>query len=309
MAAEHSVSIPSPEPRHHRAESFPIVRRYRVVTFDFDSRALLLGMQIDEGWEEQVKDLHRHNKEQIVDGLIEQFGRLNIELKVQNFIDLGPAPFSIIAYHNKFFGQIRHSFVVGAYYPALTGSCALGERILNYLILSLRGYYRRTPEYKSVYRNASFDNWKVPIDALRAWGVLLPKAAEGFEKLWTLRKEFIHFRPGIETNDRQLALDCIQVLSRIIVEQFPGDGPQPWFIQNAPGVSFIKKEAEEWPFVREVYLPNSFLVSPYHYVDSQDGKFIVRDDTDCPDRRVSDDEFVRVYTESIGKRVVSVTRK
>lgn len=54
-------------------------------------------------------------------------------------------------------------------YPALVGACALGERILNHLILDLRGAYAHTPEYKRVHRKDSFDDWRVPIDTLAAW--------------------------------------------------------------------------------------------------------------------------------------------
>ena len=62
-------------------------------------------------------------------------------------------------------------------YPALTGACALGERILNYLILNLRDDFHSTPEYKQVYRKDSFDQWDAPINALASWGVLLPEVA------------------------------------------------------------------------------------------------------------------------------------
>jgi hypothetical protein len=77
---------------------------------------------------------------------------------------------TVLAYHNQFFDQARRSFVIGAYYPALVSACALGERILNHLILDLRGFYKNKPEYRQVYRKESFDNWQIPVDTLEAWG-------------------------------------------------------------------------------------------------------------------------------------------
>ena len=39
------------------------MKRYRVSAFDFDSRPLILAMEIKEDWEEKVKAQHRANKE------------------------------------------------------------------------------------------------------------------------------------------------------------------------------------------------------------------------------------------------------
>jgi len=49
----------------------------------------------------------------------------------------------VIAYHNSFLRRVRDAFASGNYYPALTAGCALGERILNHLILDLREEFRR----------------------------------------------------------------------------------------------------------------------------------------------------------------------
>jgi hypothetical protein len=121
------------------------VKRYRVLCFDFDSRANLLSQEIEEHWDEEVKAQLRTNKERITSGLTNEYGPSHFNVKLQNFVDLGPKPFSIVAFHNKFFEQCRKAFIVGAYYPALTGACALGERLLNHLILQLRDEFKATP--------------------------------------------------------------------------------------------------------------------------------------------------------------------
>ncbi|OGP50216.1 MAG: hypothetical protein A2Y79_07875 [Deltaproteobacteria bacterium RBG_13_43_22] len=112
------------------------MRRHRILAFfDFDTRSRRLTEPIREEWEESIKAQHRQNRENIVRRLKSEFGKVEIDQKIQNFVDLGTKPVSIIAFHNAFFSQVRSSFVVGSYYPALTGACALGERILNHLIL------------------------------------------------------------------------------------------------------------------------------------------------------------------------------
>src|SRR5262245_53677490 len=127
------------------------MKRYRIFTFDLDRRALTLTQYVSESWDEDAKRMHQQNEIQTIAGLLMQFGSYASEAKIQNFIDLGPKPISILAFHNKFFDQVRNAFVVGAYYPALTAACALGERILNHLILLLREDFKATPEYKKVY--------------------------------------------------------------------------------------------------------------------------------------------------------------
>lgn len=275
------------------------MKRHRALNYDMDFRAAQLSRQIDEAWEPNVQDLHRRNYEQTVQSFVREFGEWNLEAKLQNFIELGNGPFSVIAFHNTFFRQVRYAFVIGSYYPGLTGACALGERVLNLLVLNLREFYRSTPEYKKVYRKSSFDNWQLAIDTLETWGVLLPNAAANFRALARIRNQAIHFNPATDHNDRELALTAIRTLSQIIDEQFTVFGRRPWFIPGTPGVSFIRKESEIDPFVRTLYLPNCALVGSYHTLEFEatpDGtKCIVHDDYDYEPIEVSDEQFAELF--------------
>jgi hypothetical protein len=161
-------------------------RRHLSYTMDFDTRALVFD-EPGPGWNEETRRIHYENQERVKIGLSLEFGSDHLDKKIENFIAIGTKPFSVIAYHNQFFDQSRRSFVIGAYYPALVSACALGERILNHLILDMRNYYTSTPEYKSVSRKSSFDNWEKPIATLEAWNILLPQSAVEFRALWELR--------------------------------------------------------------------------------------------------------------------------
>jgi len=270
------------------------MKRYRILSFDFDSRAMSLTGEIQDQWEEHVKASHRAERERTVAGLIREFGEAAAQVKVQNFADLGPK-LSILAFHNKFFQQIRHSFVIGGYFPALTGACALGERILNHLVLLLRDDFKASPAYKQVYRKDSFDRWEKAIRALDSWSVLLPHAVDKFRQLERVRNRAIHFDPVTDREDRPLALNAIKLLSDIISSQFSAFGRQPWFL-SVPGEMYIKKSAESEPFVRRVYLPNCRLLGPYHIVEeiTPDLRMLIRDDYRYQDREVSDEEFVKL---------------
>src|SRR5437762_1715360 len=266
------------------------MKRFRILGFDFDARVHTLTTEIQENWEDNVKKLHMQNRAKTEQGLVWQFGVAAADQKRQNFIDLGPKRLSILAFHNKFFEQIRISFVMGAYYPALTASCALGERILNYLILILRDDFKSTPQYKRVHNKDSFDNWDTAIDTLAAWDVLLPDVVLEFRKLRDRRNDAIHFRPEVDENDRALALNAISSLGSVIGNQFCAFGPQPWFIPDIPGEIYIKKDWESRPFIRKVYLPNCVAVGPQHKIESV-MPWRVKDDFAYEERDITDKEF------------------
>ncbi len=268
-------------------------RRHLSYTMDFDTRAYLLEEPKD-GWTDEARSLHFKNRERLRGGLEREFGSDRLDKKIENFAAIGSKPFSILSYHNQFFDQVRRAFVIGAYYPALVGACALGERVLNHLVLDLRAFYKNTPEYKRIYRKESFDNWQIPIDALEAWNVLLPKAVAEFRALMNLRHRSVHFNAGTHATLREDALAAIHHMREIIDQQFATFANRPWFILGTRGHVFIKREWEEHPFIKTYYLPNCPFVGPY-FVISFDQGLTFHDRSDYGDGEWTDEEFAAVF--------------
>jgi hypothetical protein len=212
---------------------------------------------------------------------------------MKNFCDLGESPNSIYAFHNRFFRQIRDAFVMNAFYPALTAACALGERLLNHLLIAVRESYKGRPEYRHVYRKKSFADWKIPIETLLAWKVLGQEAADAFQTLREIRNKTLHFNPEIDHDDRNMAMLAIQTLGRIISRQFAASGDLPWFIPNTSGASFLKKTVENDPFIKAVYIPQCVLVGPRHRLEMKGNGWGVID-IEYPDSPVTDIEFVEL---------------
>ena len=280
---------------------FMHMKRYRTTRFDFDFRVHHLNAKIKETWQPEVKELHRKNQKNIKKGLIYKYGEYEKDSKLKNFIDLGESPLSIIAFHNKFFYQIRSSFIISAYYPALTGTCALGERILNHLILRLKDYHKSSSSYKKIYNKKSFNDWGLAIEILDEWKVFLSDVIQNYKKLAKIRNRSIHFNPETDHCDRELSLEAILLMVAIIKAQFSAFGSQPWFIQNTRGVCFIKKEYEINPFIKEIYLPSCDLVGPFHLIENIDNKFVIKDDHDYEQKEITDEEFVDLYNNNKGK--------
>ncbi len=275
------------------------MKRYRVLPFfDFDTRARILLDPIKDEWKEEAKKQHYENRKQVTEGLIAEFGELDKEQKIENFIALDAKPFSILAFHNRFFAQVRNAFVIGSYYPALTGACALGERILNYLLLTLRDDYKATPEYKKIYRKKSFDDWSIPISTLEAWDILLPDVVENFYRLKDMRNRAIHFKPETNHNDRELALEAINCMKVIIGSQFSSWGPQPWFITGIPGELYIKQSWKDKPFIKKIYLPNCALVGTKHKIEALIPQIVINDKFEYGNTQISDEEFCKLRNEN-----------
>jgi hypothetical protein len=236
-----------------------------------------------------VKQAHRQGREQVERSLLHEFGEDYSDAKRQNFIDLGPKPLSVLAYHNEFHQDARTAFVMGAYYAAQTAAGALGERMLNHLVLALRDDFKHTAQYQRVSRKTSFSNWRLMIDTLESWDVLLPSVATGFRKLCRLRNSAVHFNPNLDSGSRAPALKALNTLGGILTSQFSAFGPQPWFIKGTPGESYIKKDWENRPFIKRVYLPNCRPLGPAHVVEGV-LPWRIRD-CNYEQREITDDEF------------------
>ncbi|UVK51726.1 hypothetical protein DBIPINDM_005030 [Mesorhizobium sp. AR02] len=280
-------------------------RRYHPFSFDFDSTSLILK-DPEEHWEDEVKRVHNENRTQLIERLKHEHGTRHIENIVKNAADLGPKSMSVLAYHNTLHEQARRAFVTGAYYPALVAACALGERILNHLVLDLRHSFKSSPHYRNLYRKKSFDNWPIVISALTDWKVLADGVGAEFLLLGELRNRSIHFNPDTYHLLRDDALDALQRLDHIISNQFGYFGRQPWFIEGTPGAQFVKRSYENDPFVRAYIIPHSGFVGLLYGMElSPDAGWRHLDYADYGHEELSDEEFARRYRERDHTKVVS----
>jgi len=129
------------------------------------------------------------------------------------------------------------------------------------------------------------------INTLNAWKILLPDVVTLFRELKEIRHKSIHFNPEIDTNDRELSLASVLKLSNIIKNQFSAYGKQPWFIEGIPGAAYIKKESQDEPFVKEIILPNCYLVGYMHTLEKRPKGWLVHDKYKYEDREISDQGF------------------
>lgn len=281
------------------------VRRFHPFSFDFDSTALSLA-EPQEHWDEQVKVLHRENRANQIKRLEEEYGVRHLENVIKNAMELGPKGVSLLAYHNQLHEQARRSFVAGSYYPAVVAACALGERILNHLVLDLRDSFKSSGHYKKVYRKESFDDWPFVVGVLEDWKVLVDGVGAAFLALGELRNRSIHFNPETYQSMRDDALAAPRQLNDVVTKQFGMFGGQPWFIEGTAGVQFIKRGYESEPFVKSYLIPRSGFVGPLYGMEfSPQGYWVHLDYVDYGDVEFTDEQFAQQHRERDPKMVVS----
>lgn len=128
---------------------------------------------------------------------------------------------------------------------------------------------------------------------------MIPEALEAFRELKVIRNKSIHFNFSTESSVKIDAIRAIQLVTTIIDKQFSSYyNNQPWYIPGIPGgVAFIKKEAEQIPFVLEVLIPNSELVGYKHKMVQSGNELVPEDNNLYKDIEITDEEFKNLYNQ------------
>ncbi len=224
---------------------------YKVLNFSFDARVNNLR--------EHIPDKH---KETLLNDFKSQWGERDFNIKIERYIKLDLAYIGISEEYYDLLQPVISSYCCGYFYPAMTSAGALGERILNRLILNLRDYYKSSKHYKKIYRKDSFDQWEYPIEVLKDWDVITEDVANLFLKLKQYRNDSIHYNEGY--NFEKNSHDAIKTLANIIDLQFNYIKRRDLFWSfDVPGEILLRTEKVNVPFVKEFVLPHCALIGPY----------------------------------------------
>jgi len=223
-----------------------------------------------------------------------RYGDLDIEQKIKRYLSFRPPSLRIITEYHNLLQEIEDSYIYGLYYSTVTSSCCLGERIFNILILKLKNYYKESECYKHIYAKESFDNWDKSIKMLWDWKVITSEDAMiKYKKLTAIRHGFIHFSKLEDIE--QKALETLRIIYDITTYFFAIGYRQDIYFWCS-GEIYIKKEAEQIPFVREMILPHCLLAGYKHKIETVNNGFVMRDESTYDEKEISDEEFVKLRT-------------
>jgi len=264
------------------------MKRHRFLNFYIDSsRNFFHG--------EKTFPLYEKYKEEQRASLERRYGSEDFNEKFNRWISVPKPVLSIVGEHSYLLQDIEDTYILGSYYSALTGACCLGERIFNQVILVTKEFYRSSPEYKTVYRKDSINDWNLGINTLVSWKIISRETEKRFRQLGELRNASVHFQKK-EQDLKKLAVESIQLINLIISELFELKKEKDFLIWfEVPGEIYLKKEAESVPFIKSFYLPCAPFVGYRHTIESTaDLRFKIIDNEQYEDVQISDAEFIRL---------------
>lgn len=224
-----------------------------------------------------------------VAGVTYRYGLLDIQDKYDRWLSLSPPSLCVPVEWHELLREAESAYIHGDYYPALTSACCLGERILNHLVIGLRGYFTSSPRYKEIARKNSFRNWNRLIEILSDWRVLNDDMAQQFEELLSLRNPAVHFG---SLNDRQnKASQAVGGVYSVTSKMF---GMDSGHFFECEGEFYIPKDKIEEPLVKEFIVPHCYLLGYKHRVENRDGKPTIVDDETYHDIQLTDQKFAEL---------------
>ena len=251
---------------------------YRVLNFAVDLRVNSLK-----------DDLPKEVQEGIMIDLKSKWGEFGFEAKLNRFIKLDLAFAGVPEEYYGLLFSVVSSYCCGYFYPAMTGSGSLGERILNRLILKTRNYFKSSKHYRNVYRKDSFDNWDCPILVLKDWAIISDEVSLAFQTLKQYRNDSIHYKDGydFESNSH----DAIKALATIIDKQFNCITRKDLFwVFDVPGEIWLKSAVINDPFVKEFVVPHCTQLTPFDEPTANPPFWA----TNVPLKPLSDEDFIKL---------------
>jgi hypothetical protein len=224
---------------------------YRVMAFALDTAVNIFKQ---DGLVDQKKDIEKK--------LRSEWGEFEFESKLKRFVQLDLSFLGIPEEYYELLQPVVASYCCGYFYPAMTSAGALGERILNRLIIKLRDHFKSSDYYKKIWNKDSFDQWDLPLSILNEWGIISAGVKSAFQRLQKYRNESIHYNEGydFETNSH----DAVKALADIINNQFNYINRKDLFcVFDMPGEIWVKSTVVNDPFIKEFVLPHCLQLTPF----------------------------------------------
>lgn len=194
--------------------------------------------------------------------LSRHYGIENFNEKLKRFVNLN---LYFIGIPEEYYDLLKHivdAYCCGYFYPSIAGAGALGERILNRLIIKTKKYYTSSPHYKKIHNKKSFENWDMMVSILLDWNIINEEVAELFRELKRHRNDVIHYNEGY--NFEENSLIAIKLLVEIINKQFSYiERKDLCWVFDVPGEILVKSKVINDPFVIEFLLPHCIKITPY----------------------------------------------
>jgi hypothetical protein len=136
------------------------------------------------------------------------------EPTVDPFLEIEPPPIRATAEFNTIIEEIERTYVLGAFFSALSASVVTTERMLNKARIGLHKLV--THKIKMLWEKAAITDWQPNINALAKWKYLSADFVEELSALYKIRCHYLHL--GDIANVKADSLRSIKATYRLLNE-------------------------------------------------------------------------------------------
>lgn len=259
-------------PGHHRVEFLvvdeksdkPFVltcpkvdRRYRLFEFHIDFRRNIVNHPVNGI--DQLRD-------NVLNQLKSEYGEIDFDSKLKRWLLIKFPDLAIDEEYLSLLKEMTETYTRGNYFSSMTSAGVLVERTLNRLVFRLSKYFTSDPDYGKIVKKQSFDKWEWMAAVLKRWSIIDNEQVLLVEEIKTLRNESVHYNENYRFDLKApLMVDRVgEFISSLLSVSQRND-----IFFNTPGEFWVRKDAEELPFVKEFVIPMCYRANPTHTIINQ----------------------------------------
>jgi hypothetical protein len=237
-----TVEVDSPPDRPVYLPCPNVTRFYRLRDVMFDSRPTVERFEL--------------MRERVTEHLRLTHGELGLDEKLRRWDEVKRAKTWLVDEFNEQMEDVLEAYVQGLFFPAMTGACCLGERVMNRLVFKTAEHFRSSPHYKWVWkkRGQKAQDWPRLIEVLNDWRLFDGNQADMAKKLHGYRNDSVHYIPDYDF--RTSSLEAVRLVVELIDTLFSAQRRKDVLrVHEIPGEIWLRADAQGEPFVQEFVIP------------------------------------------------------
>lgn len=136
------------------------------------------------------------------------------ESMIDRFLEIDPPPLRSTIEFDPIIEEIERTYVLGAFFSALSASVVTAERMLNTARIEIHKFI--TPKIKNLWDKGPTNDWEPNIEALVGWKYLTEDLAREMRALYTIRCHYLH--SGDVTSVATDSLQALRATYRLLGE-------------------------------------------------------------------------------------------
>jgi hypothetical protein len=229
-------------------------RRYRLFEFHMEFRRNIINHPAD-GIDQLRDDVLRQLKT--------EYGEIDFDAKLKRWLSIKYPDLAIGEEYINLLKEMTDAYTRGNYFNSMTSAGVLVERTLNRLLFKLSRHFTNDPDYGKILKKQSFDKWEWMGGILKRWSIIDDKQVLLLEEIKRFRNESVHYNENYPFD-----LKAPMMVDRVggFINSLLSVSVRNDIFFNTPGEFWVRKDAEELPFVKEFVIPMCYRANPTHTI-------------------------------------------